>query len=500
MRQLFPRRLRSEIARQPGRACVPTSVEDVRCTPRESEAIASGRAVRANRIVGAAIGDAARMSASLFRPPLLCLCALVTSAFALTPAEIAETATPSVVLIKVPNGLGSGFVVSADGRVVTNMHVIRGASSAIVQTADGKELSQVELLAADEVHDLAVLRIKSPTQIQPLPLGDSATARPGAHVVAIGHPLGLGNTVSDGLISAVREISPQRTMLQISAPISPGSSGGPLFNDRGEVIGISTLVITGGQNLNFATPINAVKPLLLIDKGIALADYKSPNQRQRRVPEHPLTLLDACTVTQLRTIVGDIDAAIKLGAPLYNEGNFEACYRIYESTALDMEKKVEACEGPKRALLEGVKTADKLDDWADKAWAMRDAFDGLLAVAVRKFADSGVQRHVPHHSLEIFDDCADDSIDRVGTDIGAAIENGAPLYNDGNIEACFRIYAGAIRDIQRKVERCPAVKQTLLDGLHAADGKTGWKDKAWALRDAFDGMLEAIERHRQADE
>ena len=431
---------------------------------------------------------------------VLGMCALAPQARALTPAEIAETATPSVVLIKVPDGLGTGFVVSADGRIVTNMHVIRGARHATVQTADGKDYTDVELMGADELHDLAVLRIKA-RGIKPLPLGDSASARPGAHVVAIGHPLGLGNTVSDGLISAVREIAPQRPMLQISAPISPGSSGGPLFNDSGEVIGISTLVISGGQNLNFAVPINAVKPLLALQKGIALAAYQSPNERRRHIPDHPLALLDDCPLAQLRTIVGDIDAAIKLGAPLYNEGNIEACYRIYEATALDMEKKVEACEGPKRALLDGVKAADNLESWADKAWAMRDAFDGLLAVAVKKFAQAGaVHRNIPHHAPEIFAQCADDAIGQVGDALAAAIENGAPLYNDGNIEACYRIYAGAIRDISRKVERCPAVKQALQDGLQTADGKTGWKDKAWALRDAFDGMLEAIERHAQADE
>lgn len=440
------------------------------------------------------------MSSSPIAWMLLGACAIASTCSALTPAEIAETATPSVVLIKVPNGLGTGFVVSSDGRIVTNMHVIRGAKHATVQTAEGKDYNDVELMAADEAHDLAVLRIHA-RGLKPLVLGDSASARPGAHVVAIGHPLGLGNTVSDGLISAVREISPQRVMLQISAPISPGSSGGPLFNDRGEVIGISTLVITGGQNLNFAVPINAVKPLLAIEKGIALAAYQSPNERRRHIPDHPISLLDECPLAQLKTIVSDIDSAIKLGAPLYNEGNIEACYRIYEATALDMEKKVDACEGPKRALLDGVKAADKLDGWDDKAWAMRDAFDGLLAVAVRKFTqETGVHRNIPHHAPEVFEGCADDAIDQVNEAIAAAIENGAPLYNDGNIEACYRIYTGAIRDISRKVERCPAVKQALQDGLRTAEAKTGWKDKAWALRDAFDGMLDAIERRRQADE
>ena len=438
---------------------------------------------------------ALRMTRLVF---LMALCAAFP-ALALTPAQIAETATPSVVLIRVPDGLGTGFIVSADGRVVTNMHVIRGARQATVETFDGKKYTDVELMGADEKHDLVVLRIHA-QGLHALALGDSDAAKPGEHVVAIGHPLGLGNTVSDGLVSAVRELSPGRPMLQISAPISPGSSGGPLFDDAGAVIGISTLVVTGGQNLNFAVPINAVKPLLSIERGVALANYHAPNERRRHIPQHDLALLDACPAPQLRTIVGDIGSAIKVGAPLYNKGNIEACYRIYESTALDMDKNVDGCAGPKRALLDGVKAADALKNWDDKAWAMRDAFDGVLAVATRKLAAaSGVQRQVPHHSLEVLAQCSDGNVTRIGEDIEGAIENGAPLYNEGEIEACYRIYAGAIREIERNVHGCTAAKDALRDGLRNAEAKPGWKDRAWALRDAFDGMLDAIER-KKADE
>jgi serine protease Do len=419
-------------------------------------------------------------------------------AIALTPAEIAETATPSVVLIRLPNGLGTGFVVSDDGRIVTNVHVIRGASTATVVTSSGDEIADVELMATDEAHDLAVLRVHA-KGLKALPLGDSATAKPGEHVVAIGHPLGLGNTVSDGLVSAIRDLSPTRTMLQISAPISPGSSGGPLFNDRGEVIGVATLVITGGQNLNFAVPINLIKPLLLIDRGTSLAAYKSSMERHRHIPEQPLSLLDECPLPELNSVIADIHQAIKVGAPLYNDGNFEACFRIYEATALDMDKKTEHCAGPKRALLDGVKNADKLKAWDDKAWAMRDAFDGVLAVAMKKYDESRpaatVHREVPHHELTLFEGCASEDIARIGEGIETAIESGAPLYNDGNIEACYRIYTGAIRDIGRKVDSCRAVKQALQDGVVRAEKLRGWKDKAWALRDAFDGVLEAIRRN-----
>ena len=427
-------------------------------------------------------------------------CVASARAAEVTAAQIAEMATPSVVLIKLPDGLGTGFVVSRDGRIVTNVHVIRGAKQAVVVTADGREFTDIEVMAADEAHDLAVLRIGT-HGLQPLALGDSSSDKPGEHVVAIGHPLGLGNTVSDGLVSAVREISAGRSMLQISAPISPGSSGGPVFNDRGEVIGVSTLVVTGGQNLNFAVPINAVQPLLTIDKGVALARYAWPEHPRRHVPTHPLTLLKDCPSAQLRTVVSTIQQAISIGAPLYNKGNIEACYRIYAAAALDMDKKVESCPGPKRALLDGVGTADKLSGWDDKAWAMRDAFDGVLAVAAKGLGEpdpataAPPQRQIPHHSMAVFAGCSRENMTSIGSGIAAAIHSGAPLYNSGDVEACYRIYEGAISDIDRRVNGCPVAKQALQDGLRTADQRTGWQDKAWALRDAFDGLIDAIGRH-----
>jgi serine protease Do len=417
----------------------------------------------------------------------------------LSVEQIADRATPSVVLIKVPAGLGSGFVAGSDGRIVTNYHVIRGAHSATVVTADHREFKDVEVMAADPSHDVVVLRIGA-RNLNALPLGDSSAARPGEHVVAIGHPLGLGDTVSDGLVSAVREISAGFRLLQISAPISPGSSGGPVLNDLGEVIGISTLVVNGGQNLNFAVPIDAVKPLLRADKGVPLASYQPPPQAGRNIPNHPLSLLNDCPDAQLRVLVDGIQKAITVGAPLYNQGNSEACYRIYAGTALDLQNNVQACDGPKKALLDGVGNADKATGWSGKAWAMRDAFDGVLAVAAKKLAaapgtaSAGSQRAIPHYSASVLDGCSSAAIDKLHQGIQQAINNGAPLFNNGNAEACYRIYEGAVRDFDRTTEGCLAAKDALNDGIADADGASGWSGKAWAMRDVFDGMINVIEQ------
>ncbi len=312
---------------------------------------------------------------------LACTACVPTGRSGLTPAQIADSGIPSVVLIRTPLGLGSGFFATPDGKIVTNFHVIRGASKATVITSDHVEHSDVEVIALDRAHDLAVLRIAAKVA-RPLPLADSSLARPGEHVVAIGNPLGLGNTVSDGLLSAVRTL-PHLTILQISAPISPGSSGGPVFDDAGQVIGVSTFLIAGGQNLNFAIPINVAKPMLAGNNGRPLSAFALEGPH-RNVPDFPVSLLDQCPAEGLKTVMGTISRAINVGAPLYNQGNVEACYRIYEGAALEAGQSVQQCAGPKRALADGLSNAKQRPDWTGKAWAMRDAFDGLIAVVLKR--------------------------------------------------------------------------------------------------------------------
>ncbi len=410
----------------------------------------------------------------------------------LTPAQIAEIAIPSVVVIKTPIAVGSGFVAAPEGKIVTNFHVIRGAGQATVVTSDRAEHKDVEVIALDEAHDLAVLRISAPG-LKPLPLADSNSSKPGEHVVAIGNPLGLGVTVSDGLLSGIREFS-KATFLQISAPISRGSSGGPVLNDRGEVIGVSTFLIAGGQNLNFAVPINAVKRMLEENKGTPLAASAAAIPR-RNIPNHPLSLLDRCPAPQLQTVVGAISRAINVGAPLYNQGNIEACYRIYEGAALEAQRSVAECPGPKQALADGLSNADKLSTWSEKAWTMRDSFDGILAVARQR---GTIERHVPEVPQSVIDECPSEDIAAIATSISAAINSGAPLFDSGNVEACFRIYQGAIGEIDRKFSRCQAVREILHDGIRNAGRVAGWPAKAWALRDSFDGLLNAAGKHQSA--
>lgn len=183
-----------------------------------------------------------------------------------TTPQIVEVQGRAVVSIETNRGQGSGFIISENGIIVTNYHVLKGAHSAQVKLMNGDVYDDVSLIAADRKKDLALIKIAA-SGLSTINLGDSDKVKAGQRVVVIGNPLGLKNTVSDGLLSAVRDFKGIK-LLQTSAPISPGSSGGPLFNMRGEVIGITSLICSSrwGQNLNFAIPINDVKTLIKTEK------------------------------------------------------------------------------------------------------------------------------------------------------------------------------------------------------------------------------------------
>ena len=210
-------------------------------------------------------------------------------------ADLAERVTPAVVFIQgertdaaperrgprspleqffgVPHepiaGQGTGFVISADGYLVTNDHVVGEFDKIEVQFADGTTLP-AKVIGRDAGTDLALLKVESPGALPSLPLGDSERIRPGDWVVAIGNPFGLEHTVTAGIVSAKhrRRISENAEQsrfddfIQTDAAINPGNSGGPLLNLAGEVIGINAQIRAGGDNIGFAIPVNIAKQIL----------------------------------------------------------------------------------------------------------------------------------------------------------------------------------------------------------------------------------------------
>lgn len=154
--------------------------------------------------------------------------------------------------------LGSGFIIDAKGLVVTNNHVVQGADEIEVQLSDEK-IFKATLVGSDERTDVALLKLQNAKNLPVVALGDSDKLKVGDHVVAIGNPFGLDHTVTSGIVSAKERVigaGPYDDFIQTDASINPGNSGGPLFNLRGEVVGINTAINPQGQGIGFAIPSN----------------------------------------------------------------------------------------------------------------------------------------------------------------------------------------------------------------------------------------------------
>ena len=181
---------------------------------------------------------------------------------ALTTAQIAKRVSPTVVVIqgKTDSGevLGSGFIVSKDGKIVTNLHVIRDMKTARVQLANGEVFDSVSVLAIDERRDLAIVKVAG-FDLPVLELGNSDGLAVGEPTVSVGSPRSLEGTVTAGLLSSVRDSGEGFKVLQTDAAVNPGNSGGPLVNNKGQAIGVVSFKLRSAEGLNFAIPINYVR-------------------------------------------------------------------------------------------------------------------------------------------------------------------------------------------------------------------------------------------------
>jgi len=177
----------------------------------------------------------------------------------------------AVVQVKTPEGLGSGFFINEDGYLITNFHVIEGETEISVEVyhqldgqLDRETYKQVKIIAINKFHDLALLHIedKGTPKFKPVTLGSADALNVGDGVFAIGSPLGLERTVTQGILSTKTRQLEGELYLQTSTQINPGNSGGPLFNLAGEVVGVTNMKITFGEGLGFAIPVELVKSFL----------------------------------------------------------------------------------------------------------------------------------------------------------------------------------------------------------------------------------------------
>ena len=190
------------------------------------------------------------------------------SADAANTTDLARQALRSVVVISTPGreaneaGIGTGFVISEDGLIVSNLHVVGEGRPITIETADNRTLPIVEVFASDHTLDLAILRVDTQNQPLPvLPLGESKTLEVGAPVIALGNPLGLKHSVVNGVLSAKRQVD-ERLMLQVAIPVEPGNSGGPVVDLHGRVHGVVSLKSALDEDVGFAIDAEQLGPLL----------------------------------------------------------------------------------------------------------------------------------------------------------------------------------------------------------------------------------------------
>jgi serine protease Do len=203
-------------------------------------------------------------------------------------ADLYDSKSPAVVRItaltinpyknedRIQQSDGSGFIIDSLGLVMTNSHVVFGTQVLNVTLDDGTVLP-AKLMGADPIYDLAILKIPAPDtgKLPTLTFADSDKLRPGDEVVTIGNPMGLGQTITSGIVSALNRTLPERPrllswpMIQTDTPINPGNSGGPILNSCGDVVGIASEVMGDAQNIGFAVPSNLAKSVVesLVEKG-----------------------------------------------------------------------------------------------------------------------------------------------------------------------------------------------------------------------------------------
>ncbi|HEX8819565.1 MAG TPA: serine protease [Archangium sp.] len=298
---------------------------------------------------------------------------------------VAARAAPALAILELPGRQGVGFIVSPWGYLVTNLHVVAGAEMVHVVLADEQLVEVEEVIALDEKRDLAVLRL--PTQdVQAMDLAPDAHPGEGDSLYIL-LPAGAGMMgLMETRVHAVQVLDESLTFLELEAALPEDASGGPVLDASGALVGVATCAFADGRPVTIVIPSRYVLPLLEQPGSqpiSALAMARPAASRQRHVPTHPLSLLEGCATDAVEEVALAIMHAIQLGAPTYNRGDPEGCYRLYARTAARLIQERSDCPGAQGALRDGLHRCTQLADADERAWALRDTFDGLLQVIDR---------------------------------------------------------------------------------------------------------------------
>lgn len=300
---------------------------------------------------------------------------------------------PALVRLQLSTGQAVGFLFSGFGHVATSLHAVAGATWIKAELADGRCFEITEVVGLDATRDLLVLHLEADAlpyvHLKPEPLPEAQDRA----VVVVPSP--LGPAPNDTHVAAVRCLNPELSVLELQRAIEESASGAPICDEDGRVVALATAArASDDRPVGLGIPARYLVPFLARTERIPL-ERLAKGGRKRRVPEHPLSLLDGSRVEGLQQIAAEIVEAISVGAPAYNGGDPEACYRIYARVARKLTDQRCDCPGATVALQEGLGAAAHASDPDDQAWIMRDTFDGLLDVIARF-----LKQHAPQATLK----------------------------------------------------------------------------------------------------
>ncbi len=328
-----------------------------------------------------------RLAAIALSAMLGSVCALAQSTLPL-PVEEATDSVVTLTVYDVSGALlrkGSGFAIGG-GLLVTNLHVVANANVVEMSTSDGELMYARSVLRVDQPWDLAVLDIQG-LDLKPLSLSAAGSARVGIAVHAVGGaPGGRGNAVITGIVSGARDHEGDQLLLEISNQISVLASGGPLLEATGKVLGVTIYGGAVASDRHFAAPakvLRAMLPQMDRDAPLVVLSQLSEQTRERmaQAQVQRRRMLSECAIDDIATTDRVIKEAIVVGAPIYNQDQALACYKIYEgATYKALYLLADRCAAASDVLADAVTRSAREETPARKAWLLRYAFDTVLGV------------------------------------------------------------------------------------------------------------------------
>jgi serine protease Do len=302
-------------------------------------------------------------------------------------SALAAKAAAALVVLEFEESYGVGFVVGNEGKIVTCLHVVADEPMIRAHFADGRSAQVRKVLATDVRRDLAVLQADLPA-LEGLEPATQRLVDDGTPLVAYGMVENATRTRwFEGKVGTTQVLGGALTVYQLDGELPPDGSGGPLINASGQVFAVATVAETSSGRVMLGVPWRYVEPLLKQGsvRNLGALKIKPRKAVKRDVPQHPLALLADSSAAGLEDVMSEISGAIQQGAPAYNAGDADACFKVYVEAAQRLMQRRVDCPGVRKALTDGMTKAQGLEDSESRAWAMRDTFDGLLAVIERWF-------------------------------------------------------------------------------------------------------------------